>query len=86
MMECGMVMEADGRGKFLRKILKSDKPVEVRLMIEAYLVDSDYLTKEEAKAEYKKKNPVVEFVIPSTVPPLNDATHRMVQRANAQPE
>ena len=86
MMECGMVMEADGRGKFLRKILKSDKPVEVRLMIEAYLVDSDYLTKEEAKAEYKKKNPVVEFVIPSTVPPLNDATRQMVQRANAQPE
>ena len=86
MIECGMVMEADGRGKFIRKILKSEKPVDVRLMIEAYLVDSDYLTKEEAKVESKKKSSEVEFVIPSTVPPLNDATRRMVERANAQSE
>ena len=86
MIECGMVMEADGRGKFIRKILKSEKPVDVRLMIEAYLVDSDYLTKEEAKVEKKNKKSDVEFVIPSTVPPLNDATRQFVERASGQLE
>ena len=86
LVECATVMEAEGTGKFIRKCLKSEKPVDVRLMIEAYLVDSDYLTKEEAKVESKKKSSEVEFIIPSTVPPLNDATRRMVERANAQSE
>ena len=86
LIECATVMEADGTGKFIRKCLKSDKPVEMRCMIEAYLVDSDYLTKAEAKVEAKQKDANVEFVIPSTVPPLNKATQQMVQRANAQSE
>jgi hypothetical protein len=53
-------------------------------MIELYIVDRDYLSKEEAKKEYKKKPTNVKFVIPSTVPPLNEATRRLVERANAE--
>ena len=82
--EASFVMEADGRGKYLRKALKSDKPITIRSMIELYIVDRDYLSKEEAKKEYKNKPTNVKFVIPSTVPPLNEATRRLVERANAK--
>ena len=84
LLEFRIVMQADGRGKYLRKALKSDKPVVIRCMVEMYIVDRDYLSKEEAKAAYKNKPTDVKFVIPSTVPPLNEATRRMVERANAE--
>ena len=83
LIEAGFVMEADGRGKYLRKALKSDKPVEIRSMIELYVVECDYLSKEEAKEQYKNRPDSVEFVIPSSVPPLNEATRRLVERSNA---
>ena len=53
-------------------------------MIEYYVVDIDYLSKEEAKEEYKNKPTNVKFVIPSTIPPLNESTKRLVERANAE--
>ena len=84
LIEAGFVMEADGRGKFLRKALESDKPVEIRCMIELYVVDCDYLSKEEAKEQYKNRPDSIEFVIPSSVPPLDKATQRIVERANAK--
>ena len=84
LLEASFVMQADGRGKFLRMALKSDKPVVLRCMVEMYIVDRDYFTKEEAKAAYKNKPTDVKFEIPSTVPPLNEATRRMVERANAE--
>ena len=84
LLEASFVIQADGRGKYLRKALKSDKPIVVRCMVEMYVVDRDYLSKEEAKEEYKNKPTTVKFVIPSTVPPLNEATRRMVERAKAE--
>ena len=84
LLEAGFVMEADGRGKHLRKALKSEKPIVIRSMIELYVVDRDYLSNEEAKDEYKNKPTDVKFVIPSTVPPLNEVTHRLVERAKAE--
>ena len=84
MIEASLVMEADGRGKYLRKALNSDTPVKIHSMIELYMVDRDYLSKDEAKAAYKNKPTHVEFVIPATVPPLNEATKRLVERANAE--
>ena len=84
MQEASYVIQADGRGKYLRKALKSDKPIIIRCLVEWYIVDREYLSKEEAKDEYKHKPTDVKFVIPSTVPPLNEATRRMVERANAE--
>ena len=84
LIECGMVMEAEGSGRLIRKIFKSDDPVEIRSMIEIYLVDSDYLTKDEAKAELKNGDANVEFVIPSSIPPLNKATRSLVERVKAK--
>ena len=84
LLEASFVMQADGRGKYLRKVLKSEKPIIIRSMVEMYVVDRDYLSKAEAKDEYKNKPTDLKFVIPSTVPPLNEATKRMVKRANAE--
>ena len=84
MLEAGFVMQADGRGKFLRMALNSDKPIVIRSMVEYYVVDRDYLSKEEAKEEYKNKPTDVKFVIPSAVPPLSEATRRLVERANTE--
>ena len=83
-LEASFVMQADGRGKYLRKALKSDKPIIIRSMVELYAVDREYLSKEEAKDEYKNKPTDVKFVIPATVPPLNEATRRLVERAKAE--
>ena len=84
LLEASIVIQADGRGKYLRKALKSDKPIIIRCLNELYIVDRDYLSKEEAKEEYKNKPTNVKLVIPSTVPPLNEATRRLVERANAE--
>ena len=46
--------------------------------------DREYLTKNEAKKEYKNKPDNVEFEIPTTVPPLTDAIKQLVERATAE--
>ncbi len=84
LLESSFVIQADGRGKFLRKALKSDKPIVIRCMVEMYVVDREYLSTEEAKEEYKNKPTNVKIVIPSTVPPFNEATKRLVERAKAE--
>ena len=84
LLEASFVIEADGKGKHLRKALKSEKPIIIRSLIELYVVDNEYLTKEDAKDEYKNKLNHVKFVIPSTVPPLNQATLKLVNRVNTE--
>lgn len=86
LMEASLVMQADGRGKLLRMAMGSDKPIIIRSMIELYVVDLDFLTSEEAKQAYRNKPSDVKFVVPSAVPPLNDATRRLVERAVAESE
>lgn len=83
-MEANIVIEANCRGKYFRKILKSEKPVILRSMMELYLVDSEYLSKEEAKQEYNDKENKLNFTIPSTIPPLNAVTQKMVMRAKTE--
>lgn len=84
LLEASSVMKALGKGKFLRKALKSEKPVIIRSMTEMYRVGYEYLTEEEVLEACRNKPTNVEFVIPSTVPPLNEATRRLVERANAE--
>lgn len=84
LLEASFVMEADGRGKQFRKILKSDEPIVIRCMIELYVVNNDYLSKDEAKDESKQKPTNIQFEIPSTIPALNKATQEIVDRAHAQ--
>ena len=76
------MMEAEGTWKKLSKALKSDKPLRIRTMVEMYVVDRDYLSKEDAKKAYENKPTDVEFEIPASVPELNEATQELVKRAN----
>ena len=84
LLQSSFVMEADCRGKVFRKLLESDKPVLMRIMAEMYIVDREFFTKEEAIVGSKKETQKAEFVIPSGVPPLNDATQELVNRAEAE--
>ena len=84
LIEAGFVMEADGKGKILRKLFGTEHPAVIRTMIEAYIVDRDYYSNEEAKKEYKNNSAKIEFRIPDTVPPLNGTTKKMVERAVAE--
>ena len=84
LMEASFVLEALGKGKFLRKTLKSDNPVVIHSMTELYIVGREFLTLAEAQEAYKTKPTDVEFVIPSSVPPLNEAIRRLVERVNAE--
>ena len=81
LLEAGFVMEAEGSGKYIRRVLKSDTPVKIYTMTELYVVDREYLSKDEAKEENNKGDLKLDFVIPSNVPHLNEATVRLVERA-----
>ena len=81
LLEAGFMMEGEGRGKYIRMALDSKTPVAVRAMTEIYVVDREFLTQEEAKEEMEKKDCKLDFMIPSNVPALNEATSRLVERA-----
>ena len=53
-------------------------------MVELYIVDRDYYSNEEAKEEYRNNSAKIGFKIPDTVPSLNGATKKMVERAVAE--
>lgn len=81
LLEAGFMMEGEGRGKYIRMALDSKTTVAVRAMTEIYVVDREFLTQEEAKEESVKEVPKMDFMIPSNVPALNEATSRLVERA-----
>jgi hypothetical protein len=52
--------------------------------IEYYVVSREYISKEQAKEEYKSKTLKVPFDIPASVPQLSKATRQLVERAKQQ--
>ena len=84
LIEAGYVMETEGKGKSLRKIFGTQKPAVIRMMVELYIAERDFLSADEAGEEYRNKSAKVEFIIPDAVPPLTGATKRLVQRATAE--
>ena len=84
LIEAGLVMEAEGKGKILKKLFETGQPAVIRIMVELYIVDRDYYSNEEAKEEYRNNSAKIGFKIPDTVPSLNGATKKMVERAVAE--
>lgn len=84
LIEAGFVMEAEGKGKILKKLFETGQPAVIRTMVELYIVDRDYYSNDEAKEEYRNNSAKVGFRIPDTVPPLNGATKKLVERALAE--
>ena len=82
--EAGFMLEAEGRGKYIRMALNSKIPVTVRAMTELYVVDRNFLTQEEAKEESAKEVSKMDFVLPSNIPSLNESTRKLVERVKAE--
>lgn len=76
--EAVLVMDANGKGRILRKLFKTDQSVAIRTMVEVYVTDREYLSTEEAKEEQKNPPSAIPFVIPASAPPLNKLTQQMV--------
>ena len=81
LIQAGVVVELLGKGKLLRQMVKSDVPVKINFSIEYYVVSREYISKDQAKEEYKAKDLKVPFEIPATVPQLSEATRKIIQRA-----
>ena len=81
LIQASVVVEVLGKGKLLRQMVNSDVPVKINFSIEYYVVSREYISKEQAKEEYKAKTLKVPFEIPATVPQLSEATRKLIQRA-----
>ena len=81
LIQAGAVVELLGKGKLLRQMVNSDVPVKINFSIEYYVVSHEYISKDQAKEEYKAKNLKVPFEIPATVPQLSEATRKIIKRA-----
>lgn len=83
LIQAGIVFEAIGKGKYLRQLVNSEEPVDMHFAIEYYVVSREYISKEQAKEEYKSKTLKVPFDIPTSVPQLSKATRQLIERAKA---
>ena len=84
LIQAGVVMELIGTGKLLRQMVKSEDPVTINFSIEYYVVSREYISKDQAKAEYKNEKLKVPFEIPANVPQLSAATRKLIKRAEQQ--
>lgn len=82
--QAGFVMEAIGKGKYMRRLLNSDEPIKINSTLELYIVDRQFISKEKAKEAYKNQQIRLPFKTPSSVSPLNKATQQLIQRAKAE--
>lgn len=81
LIQASVVVEVLGKGKLLRQMVNSDVPVKINFSIEYYVVSREYISKEQAKEEYKAKTLKVPFEIPASVPQLSEATRKIIKRA-----
>ena len=81
LIQASVVVEVLGKGKLLRQMVNSDVPVKINFSIEYYVVSREYISKEQAKEEYKAKALKVPFEIPASVPQLSEATRKIIKRA-----
>lgn len=81
LIQASVVVEVLGKGKLLRQMVNSDVPVKINFSIEYYVVSREYISKEQAKEEYKAKTLKVPFEIPASVPQLSEATRKIIKCA-----
>lgn len=72
-----------GRGKVFRKMAGSKSAVTMKSYFEIFPVSREYLTVEEAREVEASPSVGMEFVVPEIAPPLDEATLRMIERAEA---
>lgn len=66
----GYSLQIDCRGKWFKRAMDSDSPVDMRSWAEFYLVDRTYLPDSEAREMMRDKEAEYPLTIPADVPPL----------------
>ena len=66
----GYSLQIDCRGKWFKRAMGSDSPVDMRSWAEFYLVDRTYLPDSEAREMMRDKEAEYPLTIPADVPPL----------------
>lgn len=74
-----IVMELAMEGKMVRKMTKSDEPVQMKAMMEAYLVENEYMTIQEAQTAISNRPEEIPIVVPERATPLNAATRQLIE-------
>ncbi len=70
-------LKISGRGKWLKKMFKTEDPVEMYVLYEIYPIEVEHLTGEEAK-EIKDNPPTTKFDRGPNVTPLTPSIQRIV--------
>ncbi len=78
-----IVMELDMQGKMVRKMSKSDEPIKMKVMMEAYLVENEYMTLQEAQSAISNRPNEIPMVVPKRATPLNAATRQLIEEVSA---
>lgn len=86
--QMGFSVRAVLRGKMFKAIFNTKQPIDLKMRVEAYPVDFEYLTLEECKQAHKERKtiPATEIHLPANVPPLDPVTLRLVEQVNALPK
>lgn len=74
-----IVMELTMEGKMVRKMTKSDEPVQMKAMMEAYLVENEYMTIQEAQTAISNRPEEIPIVVPERATPLNATTRQLIE-------
>ena len=66
-----------GKGKWIKKMFKTEDPVEMYALYEIYPIDAEHLTVEEAK-ELKDNPPTTSFERGTNITPLSPSIQRII--------
>lgn len=77
-------MDAVARGKIYRNVTNSDKPLDLKMLIELYVADKEFISADEAKIQSKEKPNNVSFIIPKSAPKLDPKILKLIERAKSQ--
>lgn len=86
--QMGFSVRAVLRGKMFKAAFNTRQPIEMKMHVEVYPVDFEYLTLDECKQAHKDKDkiPATEIRLPANVPSLDPVTQSLVELVNALPK
>lgn len=79
-----MSMDAVARGKIYRNVAHSDEPLDMKMLLEIYVADKEFISADEAKIQSKEKPNNVSFNIPKSAPKLDPKILKLIERAKSQ--
>lgn len=78
-------LKLNGRGKMFKWRYESETPIEIKISMEYYPIDSEFLTVKEANEMIKDKNRQIGWNTADNVPPLSPVYQNIVDTASRRP-